>query len=118
MTEHLTEVNIAEFKKVLHSFDKKGDGTIIIEDIGIPMVEELIKVMKGFSENPGETVLKITLKPKAERAHSKRVVNTKISSKSSFAYLKDMIKFAHTEGNGTIYRAFKKFCPDPKIGHF
>ncbi|CAM6093132.1 unnamed protein product [Calypogeia fissa] len=50
MVEHLTEEQIAEFKKEFNLFDKDGDGLISVEELGA--------VMQSFGIKPREAELR------------------------------------------------------------
>ncbi|KAK3581615.1 hypothetical protein CHS0354_017504 [Potamilus streckersoni] len=49
MVEKLTQDEIEEFKKAFRLFDKDGDGTIMIKDLG--------NVMRSMGQNPTESEL-------------------------------------------------------------
>jgi len=46
MTEYLTEEQVAEFKEAFQIFDKNGDGSISLKELGI--------VMRSLGQNPSE----------------------------------------------------------------
>merc|ERR1712224_782116 len=50
MEERLTEEQISEFKKAFLLFEKDGDGTIAIKDLGM--------LMRSLGQNPTETKLR------------------------------------------------------------
>lgn len=101
MTEHLTEEQIAEFKEAFLIFDKDGDGSISMRELGT--------VMRSLGQTPTEQDLKKFIDDIDEDGSGtidfKEFLNLmakSIQNKDSESVFIDAFKVFDMNGNGTI----------------
>ena len=101
MAEHLTDEQIDEFKEAFNLYDKDGDGTITILEIGT--------VMRSLGQNPTEAELQDLLNEVDNDGNGVidfpeflEMMAKKVSNTSSEKELVEAFKVFDKDGNGFI----------------